>query len=132
MQLHMDSECVLLVADGQNLRASEVRRMSDTGAQVETCLAELHRELDKLSVLEELSVTVLPLRDRYGRECLEVHDRQGAALRIHVFPELFWYVWGADVEERHSVFHPAESARLIVAAISEGRPAQFTLDAFFR
>jgi hypothetical protein len=77
-----------------------------------------------------------PLRDRYGRGCLEVHDRYGTAVRIHVFPELYWFVWGTEVEERHSVFSPAESARLIVAAISEGRPVrqdlQFTLDAFFR
>lgn len=106
--------------------------MSDntTSAPVETCLAQLHRELEKLSV------TVLPLRDRYGQGCLEVHDRHGAAMRIHVFPQLFWFVWGTDVEERHSVFHPAESARLIVAAIgqadSAGQDLRFTLDAFFR
>jgi len=103
---------------------------SEPSAQVETCLAQLHRELEKLSV------TAIPLRDRYGRGCLEVHDRHGTALRIHVFPELYWFVWGADIEERHSVFRPAESARLIVAALSHadaaGQDRRFTLDAFFR
>jgi hypothetical protein len=103
---------------------------SEPSAQVETCLAQLHRELEKLSV------TPIPLRDRYGRGCLEVHDRHGGAIRIHVFPELYWFVWGTDVEERHSTFSPAESARLIVAAMSTadsaGQDLRFTLDPFFR
>jgi len=123
MQLHIRRECVLVVTD-----SCEVKQMSEH---------ELHAPLaDLCAELRRLSVTVLALRDRYGRDCLEVHNQHGPALRIHVSPQCHWFVWGPNVEERHSLFNPTESAHLIVAAIAENRPVpqdlRFTLDAFFR
>jgi hypothetical protein len=85
--------------------------------QVETCLAELQRELAGLGVPATTS------RDRQGRACLEARDRWGRARRIYVYVQFFWFVWGVHPAERHSVFQVGEAAvRLARLALDEGWP----------
>src|SRR4051794_5314610 len=85
--------------------------------QIDTCLADLHRHL------EALGVTVTAIRDEEGCACLEVYDRYARRRRVHVFAQFFWFVWGADHDERGSLFRPAEIAeRLARLALGPGWP----------
>ncbi|WP_146778932.1 hypothetical protein [Actinomadura craniellae] len=80
-------------------------------AEVETCLAELHR------ALTAHGVGALPMRDSAGRACLEVRDPAGRTRRVHVYPQFFWFTWGSLPDERHSVFRPGEAAALIARVV---------------
>ena len=85
--------------------------------QIETCLDELRRELLGLGVPAALT------RDPAGRACLDARDRWGRSLRIYVYPQFFWFVWGAEPDRRHSVFRAgAAAARLAVIAMDQGWP----------
>jgi hypothetical protein len=85
--------------------------------QVETCLAELRTELT------ELGVPAATIRDQDGRACIEARDRWERALRIYVYVQFFWFVWGVSPGERHSVFRPGEAAvRLARMALDQGWP----------
>jgi hypothetical protein len=85
--------------------------------QVETCLAELQRELASLGVV------ATAILDQDGRACLEAHDRWERSLRIYVYVQFFWFVWGVSPDERHSVFRPGEAAvRLARMALDQGWP----------
>jgi hypothetical protein len=85
--------------------------------QVETCLAELGEEL------KALGVQATALRDDEGRACLEAHDRWGRPLRIYVYVQFYWFMWGVNPQERHSVFRIGETAvRLARLAMEEGWP----------
>jgi hypothetical protein len=98
---------------------TEVRAMSagEPRIQVETCLAELQHEL------ASLGVTATTARDQDGRACLEAKDRWGRARRIYVYVQFFWFIWGANPAERHSVFQVGEAAvRLARLARHQGWP----------
>jgi hypothetical protein len=85
--------------------------------QVETCLTELQRELAGLGVPATMT------RDRAGRACLDARDRWGRSLRVHVYVQFFWFVWGAEPDRRHSVFRVGEAAaRLARMALGQGWP----------
>lgn len=64
--------------------------------QVETCLAELQREL------AGLGVTATATRDREGRAHLKADDRWGRSLRIFVYVQ-FFCVRSGDLRQRHRV-----------------------------
>lgn len=98
---------------------TEVVVMSDCDPRinVETCLAELHRELAKLGV------TVVAMRDQEGRVCLEVYDLQNRRRRVHVVAQFYWFCWGEKHHERYSVFQIDDAAALLAhLALDEGWP----------
>ena len=66
-------------------------------------------------------MTVTAIRDEEGRACLDVYDRYARRRRVQVFAQFFWFVWGADHDERGSLFRPAEIAeRLAHLALGPG------------
>jgi hypothetical protein len=87
--------------------------------QIETCLAELQQEL------ASLGVTAAALCEETGRQCLEARDRWGRPMRIYVYAQFYWFMWGAGPDERHSVFRVGETAiRLARVALNQGWPHQ--------
>lgn len=89
----------------------------DPRLNIESCLAELHEALTRLGV------TVAASRDHAGRAGLDVHDHRGGLRRVHVYPQLFWFLWGDGHHERHSVFQVADAARIIAdTALGPGWP----------
>lgn len=87
--------------------------------QVKTCLAELQHEL------ASLGVRATAARDQDGRACLEAQDRRGHVRRIYVYVQFFWFIWGPNPAERHSVFQVGEAAeRLARLARHQGWPPE--------
>lgn len=84
----------------------------DPRINVESCLAELYEELVRLGVKATATL------DDNQRACLEVHDRHGRSRRIHVHAQFFWFLWGVNHDERHSVFQVPEAAQRIAETVN--------------